>query len=103
MTEIKRVLVVGGGAKSPVWRAMLAANMKAPINVPLIDEGGAYGAAMLAALGGSVSLSAVKSWVKTGGVTEPDEREYEKYDAVYGQFRALYGDLRERFDAVAGL
>jgi len=103
MTQIKRVLAVGGGAKSGVWRKMLAANMKSPINVPVIDEGGAYGAAMLAALGGGMKLSDVKSWVKTGEVTEPIESEYAKYDAVYAEFKALYVDLKDRFDAVAKL
>jgi xylulokinase len=103
MTEIKRVTVVGGGAKSRVWRKMLAANMKAAINVPAIDEGGAYGAAMLAALGGDMSLDDVAAWAKTESVTEPDEREYGRYDAVYAQFRELYKDLANRFDAVAKL
>jgi len=101
LTTIKRVLVVGGGAKSPVWRKMLAANMHAPINVPIIDEGGAYGAAMLAALGGGMKLPEVKAWAKTGEVTEPDEREYARYDAMYGQFKLLYKDLKNRFEAVA--
>jgi xylulokinase len=103
ITPIKRVLVVGGGAKSAVWRKMLAANTKTPINVPVVDEGGAYGAAMLAALGGGMKLSEVKNWVKAGGVTQPDESEYARYDAVYEQFRALYSDLTGRFDAVAAL
>jgi xylulokinase len=103
LTEIKRVLVVGGGAKSPIWRKILADNMKAPINVPVIDEGGAYGAAMLAALGGGMDLKTVKDWVKTGDITNPNEANYAKYDAVYGQFKALYNDLKNRFDAVAAL
>ena len=102
MTQIKRVLVVGGGAKSGVWRKMLAANMKTPINVPVIDEGGAYGAAMLAALG-DMKLADVKSWARTGEVTEPDESEFAKYDAIYAEFKALYTDLKDRFDSVTKL
>ena len=100
---IKRVLVVGGGAKNGVWRKMLADNMKIPVAVPVIDEGGAYGAAMLAALGGGAEVTAVKGWVKEAAVTEPDEANYTRYDAVYGQFKALYVDLKQRFDAVARL
>jgi xylulokinase len=100
---IKRVLVVGGGAKNRVWRKMLADNMKIPVAVPVIDEGGAYGAAMLAALGGGADIAAVKSWVKEAAVTEPDEANYARYDAVYDQFKALYADLKQRFDAVARL
>ncbi|MDR1621825.1 MAG: xylulokinase [Synergistaceae bacterium] len=100
---IKRVLVVGGGAKNVVWRKMLAGNMKIPVTAPVIDEGGAYGAAMLAALGGGASVAAVKGWVKEAAVTHPDEADYARYDAVYAQFKALYADLKQRFDAVARL
>jgi xylulokinase len=102
-TPVKRVVVVGGGAKSETWRKMLANNMKVKITVPEIDEGGAYGAAMLAALGGGADVAAVKNWVKETAVTEPNEAEYASYDAVYEQFKALYLDLKPRFDAVAGL
>jgi xylulokinase len=100
-TPIKRVLVVGGGAKNKAWRKMLADNIKLPVVVPVIDEGGAYGAAMLAALGGGMDIAAVKDWVKEAAVTEPDESDYARYDAVYCQFKALYADLKQRFDAVA--
>ncbi|MDR1977457.1 MAG: xylulokinase [Synergistaceae bacterium] len=100
---IKRVLLVGGGAKNKVWRKMLANNMKVPVTTPAVDEGGAYGAAMLAALGGGMDLATVKGWVKEAAVTEPDEADYARYDAVYGQFKALYADLERRFDAVADI
>jgi xylulokinase len=102
-TPVKRVVVVGGGAKDKVWRQMLANNMKVKITVPEMDEGGAYGAAMLAALGGGADVAAVKGWIKEAAAAEPNEAEYSIYDAVYEQFRALYHDLRPRFDAVAGL
>jgi xylulokinase len=102
-TTIKRVLVVGGGAKNEVWRKILAGNMKIPVTVPAIDEGGAYGAAMLAAMGGGIDAAAVKGWVKEATVTEPNEADYAQYDAVYGQFKALYNDLKLRFEAVSGL
>ncbi|MDR2523764.1 MAG: xylulokinase [Synergistaceae bacterium] len=102
-TAIRRVLVVGGGAKNAEWRKMLAGNMKVPVAVPVIDEGGAYGAAMLAAMGGGADLTMVKNWVKESSVTEPNETNYAEYDAVYEQFKALYVDLKPRFDAVAAL
>ncbi|MDR2529600.1 MAG: xylulokinase [Synergistaceae bacterium] len=102
-TAIHRVLVVGGGAKNAEWRKMLAGNMKVLVVVPAIDEGGAYGAAMLAAMGGGADLTTVKDWVRESAVTEPDETDYPKYDAVYEQFKALYVSLKPRFDAVAAL
>ncbi|GHS98884.1 xylulokinase [Synergistales bacterium] len=99
--EIKRVLVVGGGAKNKVWRQMLSDNIKNTVVVPETDEGGAYGAAMLAALGGGLSEADVKSWVHYASETKPDENNYADYDAMYEQFKLLYKDLTARFDAVA--
>jgi xylulokinase len=81
----------------------LAANLKTAITVPVIDEGAAYGAAMLAALGAGVPLSEIKSWAKAGPATEPTGSDAERYEALYGQFRALYRDLKDRFRAVAAL
>jgi sugar (pentulose or hexulose) kinase len=58
---------------------------------------------MLAAMGGGVGLDAVRGWVKESSVTEPNPADYARYDAVYQQFKALYADLKPRFEAVAGL
>jgi xylulokinase len=103
MTAIRRVLVVGGGAKNKVWRKMLADNMKVQVTAPAVDEGGAYGAAMLAAMGGGADLATVRGWVRETESVEPDEANAERYDVIYGQFRALYRDLRARFDVTAAL
>jgi sugar (pentulose or hexulose) kinase len=58
---------------------------------------------MLAAMGGGATTDEVKAWVREASVTAPDEADFDKYDAVYGQFKALYHDLKNRFDAVAAL
>ncbi|MDR1487386.1 MAG: xylulokinase, partial [Deltaproteobacteria bacterium] len=71
ITKIDRVLVVGGGAKSRLWREMLATNIKLPVIMPAIDEGGAYGAAMLAAIGTGLDVATVGQWQKTASVTDP--------------------------------
>jgi xylulokinase len=103
ISAIKRVLVVGGGAKNALWRRILAACLHSPVTIPVIDEGGAYGAAMLAALGAGTPLSDLKAWVRPGPATEPLAEDIERYDALYGQFKLLYKDLAARFKAVAAL
>lgn len=101
--DVKRVIIVGGGAKNGTWRRMVADNIHIPVSVPLVDEGGAYGAAMLAALGGDLTLDEVKGWVKIRETAEPAREQGKLYDEIYSQFRALYTDLKERFDATARL
>mgnify|MGYP001156507883 CR=1 FL=1 len=43
-----RILLTGGGAKSPVWRQMVSDVMERPVDVPLIAESAAFGAALQA-------------------------------------------------------
>ncbi len=100
-TPVKRVIMAGGGAKSAVWRKMTASVMGFPVSVPETEEGGAYGAAMLAALGGGLSPDDVRGWTRILETVEPDDAEKKAYDRGYLQFQALYRDLRERFDATA--
>ena len=103
LTDASRVLAVGGGAKNRLWREILAANLKTTVATAEVDEGGAYGAAMLAALGAGQSLSSVKAWAKPGPETEPKPSDIERYDAIYEQFKSLYLDLKDRFKTVAAL
>lgn len=48
MTETK---ICGGGAKSPLWRKMIANILNIKVSVPVTEEGPALGAAMLAGSG----------------------------------------------------
>ena len=80
----------------------MAANLKTPVIAPVVDEGGAYGAAMLAAMGDAAGAD-VKSWAKAGGETRPDQDLANRYDAIYEQFKMLYQDLAKRFKEVARL
>ncbi|MEA2065806.1 MAG: xylulokinase [Thermotogota bacterium] len=99
-TEVGRVRVVGGGAKNPVWCKILASIFEYPVEVPKMDEGGVYGAAMLSAMGDGMDLSDVLSWIKVDRVVEPDVESAEIYRKIYPEFTELYNDLRERFDSV---
>ncbi|MFO7881267.1 MAG: xylulokinase [Kosmotogaceae bacterium] len=99
-TKIGRVRIVGGGAKNPVWCKIVASIFDCPIEVPEIDEGGAYGASMLAAIGVGMDLEDVLSWIKADRVVEPDMKATKIYKKIYPEFNKLYSDLRQRFDSV---
>lgn len=100
-TAIKRVVAVGGGAKNETWRQMLADNFNVPIALPEIDEGGAYGAAMLAAMKDHGQLESLQNWLRLKNITLPKAKNIPYYDEIYSQFRSLYQDLKFRFDATA--
>ena len=101
LSEVRRIWLVGGGGKNPVWRRILAANFQQPVQTPAVDEGGAYGAAMLAALGNGLDLAAVSAWVKPQFIEEPDPALAEFYDHWYPEYKNLYQDLKGRFKRLA--
>lgn len=102
-TEVKRVYLTGGGARNSLWRRILAANLKKPLIVPEVDEGGAYGAAMLAAAGDGRSFEELAAWVRPKLVEEPQERLAAAYDRWYPEYQALYLDLKSRFKRLVAL
>ncbi len=88
----------GGGAKSPLWRKILANVLRMKLNIPACAEGPAYGGAILAmvAAGEYKSVAeAVKAVVKMNGSVEFDEETAQKYDRGYVRFKKLYASLKD--------
>jgi xylulokinase len=101
---INEVRVSGGGAKSPVWRQILADVFGVPLVVAEAVEGAAYGAALLAGVGGGVwpdVLTAAQQTVKLGERVEPGDTA--AYEPVYALYRDLYPMLKPAFDRMATL
>lgn len=73
--DIKRTKICGGGAKSPLWKKMIANIMNLKVDVIESEEGPALGGAMLAAVANgefaSVEDAAAKI-VKVVDTVEPD-------------------------------
>ena len=90
---IEKATLCGGGAKSPLWRAILANVLKLELEIPESEEGPALGAAILAAAacGKYKDLaSAAKEIVKIKETLVPSKELMEKYDQGYMFFRKLY-------------
>ncbi|HOO31533.1 MAG TPA: xylulokinase [Thermotogota bacterium] len=102
-TKITNIRIVGGGAKNRTWCTILADNFKLPVSIPENDEGGAYGAAMLAAKADGISDEEIASWISLKETIEPNPENYARYDVIYEQFKGLYRDLKERFKTVSQL
>lgn len=88
--------ISGGGAKSPFWQGIIADVLAAPLVNVNTPEAGAFGAALLAAVGvgafGDVA-AACAATVKTGARIEPGA-DQAIYAESYPTYRALYPALK---------
>lgn len=98
--QIERTKICGGGAKSPLWKKMIANIMNMKVDVIESEEGPALGAAMLAAVGcgayPDVETIAEKM-VKVVDTVEPDPELVAKYEEKYQQFKRLYPTIKDLF------
>ena len=94
----ERSKICGGGAKSPLWRKIIANVMNMKIDRIESEEGPGYGAAILAAVGCGAFSSveeAAGRLVKITDTEEPDPQLAEKYEEKYQKYRKLYPALKE--------
>ncbi len=91
------VIACGGGAKSALWRSMLANLFDCPMKTGSSTEGGAFGAAILAGVGVGLYKSvqeACESLISEKDVVLPDKASVQAYEKYYGIFRKLYPALK---------
>lgn len=96
----ERTKICGGGAKSPLWRKIIANVMNMKVDIIESEEGPGYGAAILAAVGCGVYPSveeAAKKLVRVIATEEPDAELVEKYEKQYQKFRRFYPALKGMF------
>lgn len=106
LAEIKQVRISGGGARSGLWRQILADVLQAELVTVNTTEGAAYGAALLAGLGAGAWPSvdaACDACIKVTGSTSPQAETLARYEPFYAQYRALYPALREISHELSGL
>ena len=101
--QIDRTKICGGGAKSPLWKKIIANVLNLKVDIIESEEGPAMGGAMLAAVAcgeyAGVEDAAAKI-VKVIDTVEPAPELVEKYEARYQQFREIYPACRELFDKI---
>lgn len=77
-----KVRITGGGAKSLLWRQMIADVFDCPVETLRADEGPGFGAALLAGAAGGVwpsVESAVGAAVRTSQTVDPSQRDYSEF------------------------
>jgi xylulokinase len=99
---VQKVRLGGGGARSAVWRQIQADTYGQPVETVATEEGGAYGAAILAGVGGGAWGSvdeACDTVVHAAAVTRPSADATAVMTARYAEYRRIYPALRAVYGA----
>ena len=95
--QLDQMRATGGGAKSPLWRQIIADVLGVELVLTNATEGPAFGAALLAGVASGVYASvqeACRQTVRVVERTEPDARPAAAYAHAYERYRMLYPALR---------
>ncbi len=94
---IEQMRATGGGAKSPLWRQIIADVLGVELVTTNATEGPAFGAALLAGVASGVYSSVQAACEKTVRVVErthPRKEVASAYDQAYNVYKALYPALK---------
>jgi xylulokinase len=106
LSRIEQVRVSGGGARSALWRQILADVLNCELVTVNTTEGAAYGAALLAGVGAGVWSdvdAACDAAIRVLDHVVPRPEQTAEYDALYRVYRGLYGVLKPTFDQLTAL
>ena len=102
---IERSKLCGCGAKSPLWRKILANVLNIALDVPQTEEGPGYGGAMLAMVGSGAYegvSDCVSALVKTADTVLSDPEIAARYEVQYQRFKQIYPTLKDLFPFLNG-
>jgi len=93
---VARIRLGGGGARGPLWRQIQADVYGRSVELLAAEEGGAFGAALLAAVGVGVWPTVEAACAETVHVSESIRpKDADAMDVAYKRFRRVYPALRE--------
>lgn len=98
--SLERTKICGGGAKSPLWKRIIANIMNLKVDVIETEEGPGYGGAILAAVGCGEFPdveTAVNQLIKIVDTVEPEPGLVAEYEEKYRKFSKFYPAVRELF------
>ncbi|MCF8002142.1 MAG: xylulokinase [Halanaerobiales bacterium] len=102
--KVKEIRAIGGGAKSRVWQQILADIMGENIKLLNVEEGPAYGAAIIAGVGVGTFESfqnVSENIIKVEDEITPIKENVETYEKYYKIYKELYSSLKKEYDKLS--
>lgn len=102
--QIDRSKICGGGAKSALWKRIIANVLNCELEIPVSEQGPGMGGAMLAMVAcgefGSVK-SCCEKMCSVASVVKPEQELVVKYEDRYQKFRQIYPTCKSLFAQLA--
>lgn len=101
---VREVRASGGGSKNPMWRQMQADVFGKKVTTLEVEQGPAYGVALLAAVGDGAYKNIETACARTINVAEktsPVRKDTKAYDEVFPIYRDLYASLKSSMNQLA--
>jgi xylulokinase len=91
----QRIIMAGGGGRSPFWRQMVADLFGLPVYALATTDQAALGAALLAHTGvqGLDPLETAQEWARFGTEATPNPALHARYRELYALFRDAYAPV----------
>jgi xylulokinase len=103
-TSIREIRIIGGGARSTLWRQIIADIFGRELLTLTVTEGAPFGAALLAGVGTGCYKSvaaACASTIQIATRTRPIRNNVQIYRDAYSLYRQMYGILKETYTETA--
>ena len=95
--EIKQIILVGGGARSAIWKQIFADVTGLPILTPVQEIEAPLGDAFMAAIGAGfiTDYKEMQNWITMNPPIKPNPEAHETYQKYYTLYKELYPNLKE--------
>ncbi|PWJ47140.1 FGGY-family carbohydrate kinase [Faecalicatena contorta] len=102
---VQKIVLVGGGARSELWKQIFADVTGLPVYTPIQDIEAPLGDAFLAAVGsGSIrEYSVIESWITMKPAVLPNKQHHLAYKEYFELYKELYLKLKETMSKRAGM
>jgi len=103
---VRQIRVSGGGSKNPMWRQMQADVFGKKVTTLAVEQGPAFGVALLAAVGDGAYKSieaACKATIKVAEETPTQRQAVKRYKELFPVYQQLYGQLKDSMHTLANL
>ena len=101
---IKRILLVDGGAKSPIWRQIMADVTGIELQYVEDAPGAPLGDALLAGVGaGFLKYETINEWVSVDKIVKPNPDNVQVYEKYYQLYKKIRESLEECYHLASGI